>query len=248
MGLEHRLRLLQERLQLWREVSGAELTRRFAVLPRRSRKSNSWIICIVLTYSQNLYNNVTYMYPDSQIWLAGHSLGGALASLLGATFGVPTVAFEAPGERQAAKRLHLPFPPAPASSLSSSANDTSIWHSLHPVVHIYHTADPIPQGTCTGVRSLCAKGGYALETRCHLGKTILYDTIGRYGWRQTIANHRIAAVIGLLGSDWEETKPVPEAEAETDCVVCFLLSFRTRSVLTVVLQDCFKWTYGRGGD
>lgn len=40
----------------------------------------------------------------------GHSLGGALAGLLGATFGVPVVAFEAPGEKMAARRLHLPSP------------------------------------------------------------------------------------------------------------------------------------------
>ena len=40
----------------------------------------------------------------------GHSLGGALASLVGVTFGVPVVAFEAPAERLAAHRLHLPSP------------------------------------------------------------------------------------------------------------------------------------------
>lgn len=42
--------------------------------------------------------------------LLGHSLGGSLASLLGATFGAPVVAFEAPGERLASTRLHLPSP------------------------------------------------------------------------------------------------------------------------------------------
>lgn len=66
---------------------------------------------------QNLYNNLTYMYPQSDIWIIGHSLGGSLASLLGATFGSPVVAFEAPGEKMAAGRLHLP---SPVSSLSQS--------------------------------------------------------------------------------------------------------------------------------
>ena len=47
---------------------------------------------------------------DITLNLTGHSLGGALASLLGATFGVPVVAFEAPGEKLAATRLHLPTP------------------------------------------------------------------------------------------------------------------------------------------
>lgn len=49
------------------------------------------------------------MYPHSEIWLTGHSLGGALASLLGVTFGLPVVAFESPGEKMAASRLHLPM-------------------------------------------------------------------------------------------------------------------------------------------
>lgn len=60
--------------------------------------------------AQNLYNNLTYLYPNSNIWMVGHSLGGALASLLGVTFGSPTVAIESPGEKMAAARLHLPSP------------------------------------------------------------------------------------------------------------------------------------------
>lgn len=48
--------------------------------------------------------------PHSNIWILGHSLGGALASLIGVTFGLPVVTFESPGERLAATRLHLPSP------------------------------------------------------------------------------------------------------------------------------------------
>lgn len=58
----------------------------------------------------NLFNNVTYLYPSANIWVIGHSLGGALASLVGVTFGAPVVAFEAPGEKMAAKRLHINLP------------------------------------------------------------------------------------------------------------------------------------------
>lgn len=58
----------------------------------------------------NLYNNLTYMYPHANIWVIGHSLGGALASLVGVTFGAPVVAFEAPGEKMAATRLHINLP------------------------------------------------------------------------------------------------------------------------------------------
>ena len=59
---------------------------------------------------QNLYNNITFMFPNSKIWVIGHSLGGSLASLLGVTFGVPVVTFNPPGERMASQRLHLPSP------------------------------------------------------------------------------------------------------------------------------------------
>ncbi|KAI5831372.1 alpha/beta-hydrolase [Schizophyllum commune Tattone D] len=142
----------------------------------------------------NLYNNVTYMYPDANIWLIGHSLGGSLAALMGATFGAPVVAFETPADRLAARRLHLPSPPS----------------TLH-ITHVFHTADPIPMGACTGVTSMCAIGGYALESRCHLGQRIVYDTITQLGWAQDVRTHPIKVIIDqLLGKPWNATKIGPK--------------------------------------
>ncbi|KAG6852102.1 hypothetical protein C0991_003114 [Blastosporella zonata] len=141
-----------------------------------------------------------------------HSLGGALASLVGVTFGAPVVAFEAPGERLAARRLHLPNPP-----------------STQHITHVYHTGDPIPLGACTGVTSACAIGGYALETGCHLGKVIRYDTVTRRKWSVSVSGHGIKFIIDkLLNEDWDHENglEVPIAEAEQDCV------------------DCFSWEYG----
>ncbi|CAD6944833.1 unnamed protein product [Tilletia laevis] len=37
--------------------------------------------------AMDLYNNISYIYPDSQIWITGHLLGGSLSALLGMTFG-----------------------------------------------------------------------------------------------------------------------------------------------------------------
>jgi putative lipase involved disintegration of autophagic bodies len=161
----------------------------------------------------NLYNNVTYMYPDATIWLVGHSLGGALASLLGATFGAPVVAFQAPAERLAAARLHLPSPP-----------------STHHITHVIHTADPIANGACNGVTSACALGGYAMETRCHLGRVARYDTVSTLGWSVDVRTHGIKVVIERLLSDaWEPAvrvgREVPQIEEERDCVDCFNWEF-----------------------
>ncbi|KAJ7471489.1 alpha/beta-hydrolase [Mycena galericulata] len=157
----------------------------------------------------NLYNNLTYMYPSSDIWIIGHSLGGALASLLGATFGTPVVAFEAPGDKMAAGRLHLPSPP-----------------STQHITHVYHTADPIAMGTCNGVLSSCALAGYAMESRCHLGKSIVYDTVSNLSWNVDVRTHGIVNVIEKVLSDpWppavEAGREVPEALYEEDCVECF---------------------------
>ncbi|KAF7312603.1 hypothetical protein MIND_00274400 [Mycena indigotica] len=157
----------------------------------------------------NLYNNLTYMYPTANIWVIGHSLGGALASLIGATFGRPVVAFESPGEKMAAGRLHLPSPPS----------------TLH-ITHVYHTADPIAMGTCNGVLSSCALAGYAMESRCHLGQSIIYDTVGNLSWSVDIRTHGIVNVIEkVLTEPWppavEQGRDVPLPITEDDCVASF---------------------------
>ncbi|KAN0092932.1 Alpha/Beta hydrolase fold [Tylopilus felleus] len=161
----------------------------------------------------HLYNNITYMYPSANIWVVGHSLGGALASLLGVTFGVPVVAFESPGERLAATRLHLPSPP-----------------STHHVTHVYHTADPVAMGTCNGILSACTLGGYAMETKCHLGKSIVYDTVMNLSWSVHIGTHGIVNVIdNILSKPWKASvdsgREVPLAKPDKDCVECFSWEF-----------------------
>lgn len=172
-------------------------------------------------------SNLTALYPDATIWLVGHSLGGALASLLGTTFGLPAVAFEAPGERLAATRLHIPLPPAESSAPLAEGGEG--YYGAVPVTHVYHNADPIPQGACTGFGSPCVAAGFALETRCHLGRSIVYDTVGKLGWRVDVRNHPIKLVINdvierHMDEGWEEDnegflRAVPAARVEDDCIV-----------------------------
>ena len=172
---------------------------------------------------QKLVNDLRFLFPYADIWLVGHSLGGSLASLLGSTFGLPAVAFEAPGERMAAHRLHLPLPP----SLPGGGDLPHV-----PITHVYHNADPIPQGACTGIASPCAQAGYALETRCHLGQSIVYDAVTRLGWQVDVRKHPIKElvlnVLDLQGP-WPDVqggaeREVPIPRKEVDCVVCFPFS------------------------
>ncbi|KAG0215805.1 putative lipase atg15 [Mortierella sp. GBA30] len=143
------------------------------------------------------------MYPDAKVWLTGHSLGGGLSSLLGVTFGVPTVTFEMPGDQLAARRLHLPGPPA------------INWDDF-PLFHIGHTADPIFQGVCNGPRSACYYSGFALESKCHTGRTCVYDPVGEDNWKIDIRTHRLFDTIeGVL-----KVKPVPTCKQEVGCLDC----------------------------
>lgn len=76
-------------------------------------------------------------------------------------------------------------------------------------------------GVCNGVSSTCALGGYALESKCHLGNVALYDTVTKLKWSVAIGNHAIRAVVDLLSEDFdpENNISVPVAEPQKDCIV-----------------------------
>ncbi|ODQ63173.1 alpha/beta-hydrolase, partial [Nadsonia fulvescens var. elongata DSM 6958] len=153
----------------------------------------------------NIYRDLARIYPHQNIWVTGHSLGGALAALLARTYAIPAVSFEAPGDLLAAKRLHLPFPPGIAPG------EEYIWQ-------FGHTADPIFMGVCNGVGSSCSLGGYAMETACHSGLNCVYDVVSDKGWHVNMLNHRIHTVIDEVLMDYDQpascVNPGP-------CVDCF---------------------------
>ncbi|KAJ8093335.1 putative lipase atg15 [Marasmius tenuissimus] len=84
-------------------------------------------------------------------------------------------------------------------------------------------------GVCNGISSGCATAGYAMESRCHLGKTIRYDTVGRLGWSSHVTNHGIKVVIDnvLNNETWDVPEPVPD---EDDCWA----------------TECVSWTFDEG--
>lgn len=159
-----------------------------------------------------LYSNVTEIYPNAtNIWVTGHSLGGAISSLLGLTYGLPTITFEAPGDALPASRLGIPSPPG-----------TSFSRSMTGTYHFGHTADPIYMGTCTGVSASCSFYGYAFESQCHAGMMCTYDTVGDHGWRVGIWTHGIRAVIKDVLRVYDH---VPECIGDDECYDCFNWKF-----------------------
>ena len=82
-------------------------------------------------------------------------------------------------------------------------------------------------GTCNGVFSSCYVAGYAMESLCHLGKTIVYDTVSNLSWSVDIRKHAIVNMVeAVLADPWppveELGREVPEAVPQDDCVVSFL--------------------------
>ncbi|KAI1431933.1 Alpha/Beta hydrolase protein [Xylaria sp. CBS 124048] len=160
--------------------------------------------------ARELYANVTELYPDSNIWVAGHSLGGAVSSFIGLTYGVPVVTFEAVPEALAAARLGLPAPPNGNPDLPQTREYTGAYH-------FGHTADPIFVGSCNGATASCSYAGYALETSCHAGYECTYDTVADLGWRVGIGTHKIHAVINDVLRKYDT---VPKCLYTPECRDC----------------------------
>jgi lipase ATG15 len=90
------------------------------------------------------------------------------------------------------------------------------------ITHIYHTADPIPHGRLHGyiLGMLCcwicrffaitrqrADGPQAMESKCHTGQSIIYDTVTVKGWSVDIRTHRIGEIINkVLADPWPGTE------------------------------------------
>ena len=81
--------------------------------------------------SLELYGNATELYPNAEVWVTGHSLGGMIATLTGLTFGNPAVTFESYGQDLAARRLGLPIPPDVYPGAARARKYSGVWNFGH---------------------------------------------------------------------------------------------------------------------
>ncbi|KAG0047447.1 putative lipase atg15 [Gryganskiella cystojenkinii] len=157
------------------------------------------------------------LYPHATIWLTGHSLGGSVAAMIGVTHGYPVFTFQSPGDKRYAQRIGL-------VKSNMSIKD----HEKLAVWQFGHSADPVYMGTCNGAASTCYSAGYALETKCHVGRFCNYDTMAELGWRQNIQAHTILTFINVVENWPNMTKgreTVPECTIQDVC------------------DDCAQWEY-----
>jgi lipase ATG15 len=83
-------------------------------------------------------------------------------------------------------------------------------------------------GTCTGKLSTCGIAGYAMESQCHIGNVIEYDTVTNLSWSVRLTTHPIATVIeNILSKPWAMAEElgleVPPIKRQDDCVVRWVL-------------------------
>ncbi|KAF2203390.1 alpha/beta-hydrolase [Delitschia confertaspora ATCC 74209] len=160
--------------------------------------------------ARDLYHNVTELYPDADVWVTGHSLGGAVGSFLGLTYGLPTITFEAVPDAMPASRLGLPTPPGHQVGALQKRKMTGGYH-------FGHTADPVYMGICNKASSLCTLGGYAMQSVCHTGFKCVYDTVSDFGWRVGMGTHKIVNVIKDVLEKYDEPAKCEQYVNCTDC-------------------------------
>jgi lipase ATG15 len=160
--------------------------------------------------ARHLYNNVTALYPDSDVWMSGHSLGGAVSAMLGLTYGNPVLTFQAVPDALPANRLGLPVPPGVDPDRPGQRDYTGAYH-------FGQNADPIYMGTCNGATASCSYAGYALESACHTGRECVYDVVKDNSTRVSIVTHRI---IWVINNVLKKYTTVPECKFPPECYDC----------------------------
>lgn len=139
---------------------------------------------------------------NSTVMFTGHSLGGAVSTLLGLTYNKTTVTFQSPGERHYLQLAGIRYDEQAAQK----------------VFHFGHNADVIFTGKCNGMLSWCYLAGYNIYTKCHVGHVCEYDAVGILNMKESIFTHRLKFVIDRVMSAWNGV--LPKCDFQTNCSDC----------------------------
>jgi lipase ATG15 len=149
---------------------------------------------------ENLKKNKIIDFEKSNIIFTGHSLGGVIATYLGVIYNRPVITYESPGEKYYFDHIGLDY--------SNAKN----------IYHYGHNADTIFTGKCNGINSYCYIAGYIIRTKCHIGKTCMYDAVNKLKFTESLWNHRLKVVIDKIIPHWLNDTPI--CEEQKDCIDC----------------------------
>jgi lipase ATG15 len=145
--------------------------------------------------------NLESLIKTNNVIFTGHSLGGMLATYLAIKYDKPAVTFETPGTKHYFDGISLNYS-----------------HAMDKIFHFGHTADPIFMGKCSLRTSICYIAGYIIRTKCHVGKTCIYDSINKLKTTSSILKHRMGYLINTIIPRFETD--FPSCENDTSCTDC----------------------------
>lgn len=154
--------------------------------------------------AHTIFLRVKSLYPNSDIYFTGHSLGGAVAAMLSLNTSYPSVTFGSPPIRNYAWLYGL---------------DTSDYEmNVVPVFNFGSYDDPIFSGSNDCY--VCRVNGVPIETRCHLGHVCIWPLARTtdYGSAvQTSNAHSIDTTIRRI-----QQLLIPECVTKPNCQECLI--------------------------
>lgn len=158
--------------------------------------------------AQRVYDQIKHHFPKNKIILTGHSMGAAIASIIGHRNNEYVVSFASPGDRRIIRAFDL------SSSKVESKEPRSVLKNLfHKIgtntLHFGHCNDSIYRGTCNGPIDVCKLAGYDIKTRCHTGRKFCIGETSNF----TLLKHTATSIVEALRKPHWDTFEVDQ----TDC-------------------------------
>lgn len=149
--------------------------------------------------AQRIYEQIKHRYPKNKIILAGHSMGAAIASIIGRKNNEYVLAFASPGEKQIINALGLEETKKETNTPRTLLQN--LFHRLNTnTIHIGDCSDAIFRGACNGAIDVCKIAGYNIKTRFHTGRSFCYNKNTDF----SLLNHPAYAIIEYLKKErWD---------------------------------------------